>query len=78
MFEEHSQARTQEFAVRASTGDGQREIVRQQFTFSPPGTTIEREEYTTNLDGVLQLELAIIPAIDGGNAVATLREWRIT
>jgi hypothetical protein len=26
---------------------------------------------------VSQLELAITPAIDGGNAVATLREWRI-
>ena len=77
VFEEHSQARTQEFVVRASTSDGPREIVRQQFTFSPPGTTVEREEYATNLDGVSQLELAIVPAIDGSNAVATLREWRI-
>ena len=78
VFEEHSQARTQEFVIRASTSDGQREIVRQQFTFSPPGTTVEREEYATNLEGVSQLELAINPAIDGGNAVATLREWRIS
>jgi len=77
VFEEHAQARTQEFVLRASTGDGQREIVRQQFTFSPPGTTVEREEYATTLDGVSRLELAIVPAIDGGNAVATLREWRI-
>ena len=29
VFKEHSQARTQESVVRASTGDGQREIVRQ-------------------------------------------------
>jgi hypothetical protein len=77
VFEEHSHARTQEFAISASTPDGRREIVRQQFTFSPPGTTVEREEYATRLDGVSQLELAIIPAIDGGTAVATLREWRI-
>jgi len=77
VFEEHAQARTQEFVVRASTGHGQREIVRQQFTFSPPGTTVEREDYATNLDGVSRLELTIVPAIDGGNAVATLREWRI-
>jgi hypothetical protein len=77
VFEEHSQARTQEFVVRASTGDGQREVVRQQFTFSPPETNAEREEYAINLEGVSQLELAIIPAIDGVNAVATLREWRI-
>jgi hypothetical protein len=77
VFEEHAQARTQEFVVRASTVDGEREIVRQQFTFSPPGTAVEREEFATDLDGVLKLQLAIIPAIDGGHAVATLREWRI-
>jgi hypothetical protein len=54
--------------------------VRQQFTFSPPGTTVECEEYVTDLEGVSRLELGIIPiipAIDRGNAVATLREWRI-
>jgi hypothetical protein len=77
VFEEHTQARTQEFTLRAVTSHGEREIVRQQFTFSPPGTTVEREEYATNLDGVLRLELAVIPAIDGGNAVASLKEWRI-
>lgn len=54
-----------------------REIVRQQFTFSPPGTTVQREEYATSLDGVLRVELAVIPPIDGGSAVATLRDWRI-
>jgi hypothetical protein len=73
VYEERSRARTQEFVLRAFTIDGQREIVRQQFTFSPPETTVEREEYATNLDGVLPLELVIIPAIDG-DAVATLRE----
>jgi hypothetical protein len=77
VFEEHSQARTQEFTLRAFTIDGQREIVRQQFTFSPPGTTIQLEEYATDLDAVLRLELEITPAIDGGNAVAALTEWRI-
>jgi hypothetical protein len=77
VFEEHSQARTQEFVVRAATSEGDREIVRQQFTFSPPGTTLQREDYATNLDGVSRLDLAIVPAIDGGSAVATLREWRI-
>lgn len=77
VFEEHSHARTQEFVLRARTRAGEQEIVRQQFTFSPPGTTVEREEYAPNLDGVTRLELAIIPAIDGGDAVATLREWRI-
>ena len=67
----------QEFTLRAFTIDGEREIVRQQFTFSPPGTTIQRGESATNLNAVSRLELVIIPAIDGGNAVATLKEWRI-
>jgi hypothetical protein len=56
---------------------GVREVVRQQFTFSPPETTVQREDCSTNLDGVSRLELAIVPAIDGGSAIATLREWRI-
>ena len=77
VYEEQSRARTQEFTLRALTSDGQREIVRQQFTFSPPGTTLECEEYSTNLDAVSRLELSIIPAIDGGDGVATLKEWRI-
>ena len=77
VFEETSRARTQEFVLRATTSEGAREIVRQQFTFSPPGTTVEREEYATNLDTVSRLELVIVPAIDDGNAVAVLRELRI-
>jgi hypothetical protein len=76
VFEEPSHARTQEFLLRASTLDGSREIVRQQFTFSPPMTTRECEDYATNLAGVTRLELAIVPAIDNANAIATLKEWR--
>jgi hypothetical protein len=77
VFEEQSVPRTQEFVLRAWTRSGMRDIVRQQFTFSPPGTTVEREEYTTNLDGVTRLELAIVPAIDQVDAIATLSQWRI-
>ena len=77
VFEELIQARTQEFVLRAATGDGEWEIVRQQFTFSPPGTTLEREEYTTELRGVKRLKLMIVPAIDDHHAVATLKEWRV-
>jgi hypothetical protein len=77
VFEEQAHTRTQEFVVRASLPDGPREIVRQQFTFAPPWTTVEREEYTTDLDAVSRLELVIVPAINGANVVATLREWRI-
>jgi hypothetical protein len=76
VFEERSDARTQEFVVRASTRDGEHEIVRQQFTFSPPDTSVECEEYAVNLDGVTRLELIIVPAIDDGRRFATLTEWR--
>jgi hypothetical protein len=76
VFEEYSQPRTQEFVLRASTSEGEREVVRQQFTFSPPGTTLEREEYALNLDGVTRLELTIVPAIDRADAIATLKAWR--
>jgi hypothetical protein len=50
--------------------------VRQQFTFSPPHTTVEREEYVADLDDVARLQLEIVPAIDGGAVYATLKEWR--
>jgi hypothetical protein len=76
VFEEHSEPRTQEFVLRASTTEGDREVVRQQFTFSPPGTTVEREEYAVKLAGVTRLELTIVPAIDRADAIATLKEWR--
>ena len=76
VFEEQSQARTQEFVLRAATRDGDREVVRQQFTFSPPHTTLEREDYNVSLEGVTRLQLEIVPAIGGGSAVATLKEWR--
>jgi hypothetical protein len=76
VFEELSHGRTQEFAIRASTRDGDREVVRQQFTFSPPGTTVECEEYATTLEDVMRLELRIVPAIDHP-AIATLKEWRM-
>src|SRR5262245_12389692 len=52
VFEEQGGGRTQEFFLRALTHDGDREIVRQQFTFSPPTTTVEREDYAVELDGV--------------------------
>ena len=76
IFEEEAQSRTQEFVLRAFTVGGGREIVRQQFTFSPPTTAVEREDYAASLEGVTGLELSIIPAIDGSDAVAALKEWR--
>jgi hypothetical protein len=76
---EESAARTQEFVLRWSPdrGGSYREIVRQQYTFSPPDTTREIEDYTVNLGGVTLLELRILPDIQGGTARASLKQLRV-
>jgi hypothetical protein len=78
-FHEDQLERTQEFVLRWSSNGGQsyREIVRQQYNFSPPGTTREREDYPVNLDGVTNLELSIVPDISGGAARASLAQLRL-
>jgi hypothetical protein len=77
MFQEDQQARTQEFALQWSSDGGQsyQPIVRQQYTFSPPDTTQEVEDYTVELNGVTALELQIIPDISGGPVPASLAGW---
>ena len=74
VFQEDQHARTQEFALRWSADGGRsyREIVRQQYTFSPPGTIREVEDYTVDLDGVTAIDIRIVPDIGGGNARASL------
>jgi hypothetical protein len=78
-FHEDQQARTQEFVLRWSPNGGQsyREIVRQQYHFSPPGTTREFEDYEVDLAGVTALELRIIPEVSGGEAWASVAQLRI-
>src|SRR5438046_7675804 len=58
LFHEDQQARSQEFVLRWSPDGGQsyREIVRQQYNFSPPGVTREFEDYAVDLAGVTVLE----------------------
>jgi hypothetical protein len=72
MFDEEEQTRTQEFALRwlPAGQESSRDIARQQYTFSPPGTgTIpEAEDYRIELNGVTALELKIIPDISGACA----------
>jgi hypothetical protein len=79
MFHESEQERTQEFVLRWSPDGGQsyREILRQQYNFSPPETTREIENYDIDLDGVTALELKIVPDISGGSARASLAQLRI-
>ena len=79
LFREDQQARTQEFVLRWSPDAGQsyREIVRQQYNFSPPDVTRELEDYTVDLAGVTALELRIVPDISGGDARASVAQLRI-
>jgi hypothetical protein len=60
-FIDKSAERSQEFAVYAGSGTELREVVRQQFTFSPGGATEEIEDYPVSINGVTVLELKIDP-----------------
>jgi hypothetical protein len=79
LFREDQRGRTQEFVLRWSPDGGQsyREIVRQQYNFSPPGVTREFEDYAVELAGVMALELRIVPDISGGDARASVAQLRI-
>jgi len=78
-FVEPASERTQEYRLRWSPDDGQsfREIVRQQWNFSPQGATCETEDHRVELSGVTVLELSIVPDTSGGNAVASLTQLRL-
>jgi hypothetical protein len=78
-FHEHEAARTQQFVVRWSSDGGHsyREIVRQQYNFSPPDTMDEHEDYTVDLEAVTNLELSIVPDISGGDVRASLAQLRV-
>ena len=79
LFIEADTARTQEFVLRWSPDDGRtfREILRQQWNFGPPETIREAEDYRVDLSGVTVLELAIVPDQRGGDARASLAQWRL-
>ena len=78
-FHEAESERTQEFTVRwlPAAGGLAKEIVRQQWNFSPAGSTTEIEDYAVNLEGVSVLELAIKPDLGRQEAVATLESWLV-
>jgi hypothetical protein len=78
VFKEEEFSRHQEFVLRWSMdGHSYREIVRQQYHFSPPGTPKEEEEYHVELTKVRAIELVIIPETGGGEAIATLQRFRL-
>jgi hypothetical protein len=80
LFEENKLKRTQEFVLRCSSDGGRsfREIVRQQWNFSPPETNRESEEFQVDLADVAVLELIIVPDISGGTARASLTSLRLS
>ncbi len=79
LFRETGNPRTQEFVLhwRSGASAGVREIVRQQYHFSPPDSTEELEQYDVELDDLTELELTIIPEISGGPLQASLAQFRI-
>ena len=80
LFEESEIERTQEFLLRWSPDRSQlfKEIVRQQWHFSPQGSVREVEDYGVELSDVRVLELKIVPDISGGEARATLAQLRLS
>jgi hypothetical protein len=72
--EEPAVSRTQELSVSVSSDGGRtyRELVRQEFNFSPPGTSFERELWSTSGGAVTHLRLEIKPDKGGRVGRATL------
>ena len=72
--EEPEVARTQELQLCLSCDGGKtfRELLRQEFNFSPPGTTFEREKWTVTAQGVTHLRLVIKPDKGDKPCLATL------
>jgi hypothetical protein len=78
LFHEAELERTQEFSLLWYPAAGNsKEIVRQQWNFSPGGSRTEIEEYIVNLESVSALELAIQPDISRKDGIATLAAWRV-
>lgn len=79
LFRETKQSRTQEFLLRYSTDQGASydPILQQQYTFSPPTTCLQREDYKVQLQALTMLELSIMPDINGGSCLASLASLRL-
>jgi hypothetical protein len=78
-FVEPEVERTQEFVIRYSSAQGgpKQDVVRQQWNFSPTGSTSEVERYDVNLERVSVLELSIRPNLNNQTGRASLASWRV-
>jgi hypothetical protein len=79
VFEDSENTRTQEFVLRWSPDSGRsfREIVRQQWNFSPSEPAREVEDYAVELSAVTVLELIIVSDKSGGAFRASLDSLRL-
>jgi hypothetical protein len=76
-FCEHNE-RSQEFCLSVIDAANQRRLVaRQQWNFSPGGSTLEVEDYSVNLLEVAALELEIDPGRHDHQAFATLQSFAV-
>jgi hypothetical protein len=77
-FREEQVDRSQEFALFATlNGSPRKELVRQQWVFSPQGATTEVEDYFFDLRSVTGLELEIDPGRHNKQVFASLQSLRI-
>lgn len=77
-FHEESVERSQEFAIFAtSPGTARKELVRQQWVFSPGGATSELEDYTFSLPDATSLEIEIDPGRHDKGVFASLQSLQV-
>jgi hypothetical protein len=76
--EECSQTRTQEVRVEVSTDGGRtyRQVLAQDYTFSPQGATFQHEDLRLDLPAITHLSLTIVPN-KGSSGVASLTSLRL-
>jgi len=76
--EEYRVERTQQVRVEVSTDRGRiyRQVLAQDYTFSPEGATFQHEEIHLELRPITHLKLTIVPN-KGGSGVATLTSLRL-
>ena len=79
VFKEENFARTQEFVLRwLPYGAGSwKDVVRQQWNFSPPNAIEECEEYKVELSSAAALEVSIQPDISLGESRASLHRLQV-
>jgi hypothetical protein len=80
IFREQQSPRTQEFVLRWLPHGTEvwKDIVRQQWNFSPPDSVEEREQYQMELPSAAGLELSINPDISHGDARASLEKLQLS